>query len=144
MSRIRSRNRGISLRRTIVAKDSISARFALSATRLDGPLRRVGELIDGIHRGIEYLGGVLTHVYTEDGPGRAPGLHLVKKHLEPLYISRHVYLEMKQEVMRNDAFRYDWPKPKVIVNKTRNSRGPWTVASRRGSRSRPPIFRYGE
>ena len=58
-----------------------------------------------------------------------PGLVRVSDGFEPLMIRDHVYLNMDPEVMyeRSKAHLFPWDRPKVIVNGSRLSRGPWVI-----------------
>ena len=90
-------------------------------------------------RGIEYKVPLRANwsqlISSEPREGFALGIVNVEDDYEPFYALPRRYLNMSPELMRNPAYRRPWGKPKVIVNKARQSRGPWrlsAVADRHG------------
>lgn len=85
-----------------------------------------------VHRGIEYdppLGlNRLKYVSSVPRPGFAPGVDRARR-VEPFVVSSYVYLNNSEEFMRGGAYRFPWNRPKVIVNATRRSRGPWRLTA---------------
>jgi hypothetical protein len=85
------------------------------------------EHVADIHRGVEYRTPVEEHI--SDGPKRGfvPGLHRVDDGLEPYFVRAWKYLDADPDVMRTEAYRLPWDRPKVIANAARLSRGPWRI-----------------
>ena len=94
-------------------------------------LARLGDVAE-IHRGFEYKLSLEENEdkLVSDVPreGFAKGLRQVTDDFEPYTASSSTYLNMNPELMRREAYKLPWDKPKVIANAARLSRGPWLVA----------------
>lgn len=92
---------------------------------------RLGDVAE-IHRGIEYKLSLEENEdkLVSDVPreGFARGLRQVTDDFEPYTASSSTYLNMKPELMRREAYKLPWDKPKVIANAARLSRGRWLIA----------------
>lgn len=86
----------------------------------------LGQVAD-IHRGVEYNTPVDEHVSDHAVRGFVPGLRNVDDGLEPYVIEAWKYLDADPAVMRNEAYRLPWDRPKVVANAARLSRGPWRI-----------------
>jgi hypothetical protein len=91
-------------------------------------LQNLGSIVD-IHRGVEYKGNISNFVSHKSKPGFMPGIWKVRQNLEPYLIRSHIYLNIDPSVMRGNAYKRPWEKPKVIANAARRSRGAWTIES---------------
>jgi len=93
---------------------------------------RLGSIAE-VHRGIEYNINVrenrekLVSKFPQDGFLR--GLDNVGENIEPYIVRDTVFLNMSQGLMRTNANKLQWAKPKVIANAHRLSRGPWRIAA---------------
>jgi hypothetical protein len=94
-------------------------------------LPHLGDIAD-IHRGIEYNLSLKENEneLVSDIPqgGFARGLRKVTDDFEPYTVSTATYLNMNPVLMRRDAYKLPWDKPKVIANAARLSRGHWLIA----------------
>lgn len=92
----------------------------------------LGDVAD-VHRGIEYKPPLKIDraqlISPSPREGFAAGLSQVRPQFEPYHVERSVYLNMDPAVMRRQAYRLPWDKPKVIVNAARLSRGAWVVGA---------------
>jgi hypothetical protein len=95
-------------------------------------LRTLSEWVE-IHRGVEYRFSLKEFpdraVSSIERPDFVRGLHLVGQSLEPFTIPHHVYINVSPSDMRTDAYKYEWDKPKVIINAQRRTRGPWKLTA---------------
>ena len=86
-----------------------------------------------IHRGIQYKIPFVENkadlVAYEDYQGFMPGLHTVQDTVEPFIVTSSVFLNMNPSLMLTAANKFSWEKPKLIVNASRQSRGPWNVSA---------------
>jgi hypothetical protein len=98
---------------------------------LDGlpQLEKVADIRNGIYYGLSVRDESDRLISGTAREGFRPGLVRIRDGFEPLTIRDHVYLNMDPEVMyqRSKADRFPWHLPKVIVNRARLSRGPWTI-----------------
>ena len=62
-------------------------------------------------------------------PGFAPGVRSTRGSAEPFVVTNQVFLNVAPERMLTTAGRFQWHEPKVIVNASRLSRGPWVIAA---------------
>jgi hypothetical protein len=91
---------------------------------------RFGSIAE-VHRGLEYNINLkenrrkLISRFPLDG--FSEGLDTVGDNIEPYIVHNPVFLNMSKELMRTNAFRLPWSKPKVIANAHRLSRGPWRI-----------------
>jgi hypothetical protein len=94
-------------------------------------LPRLGDRTE-IHRGIEYVPlkkHTIHLIADQPHPGFVAGLRNVKDGFEPYTIGTVTYLNIDPSVMLYEAYKRAWDKPKVLVNASRLSRGPWTIAA---------------
>ena len=95
-------------------------------------MKKLGQVSD-IHRGIEYNRRLrkseAMFVSDHPQPGFVPGLHRVRGATEPFMVLRPAYLNFSNELMRTNAYRLPWGKPKLIVNARRRSRGFWRITA---------------
>jgi hypothetical protein len=95
-------------------------------------LARLGDVAE-VHRGIEYRFALRDQadnlVSSQPRVGFSPGLLNVREGFEPFNVFPSTFLNMDPAVMRRDAYKLLWDKPKVIANAARLSRGPWTIAA---------------
>ena len=95
-------------------------------------LRRLGELVS-VHRGIEYnlpfAENEASLVAHEVHPGFVPGVHVVQGAVEPFVIIKPVFLNASLDLMRTFAHTFPWHEPKLVVNASRQSRGPWNFSA---------------
>ncbi len=86
-----------------------------------------------VHRGIEYKAHFSSHeaelVATEPRVNFAPGVRGAQGSAEPFVVTGQVFLNVAPEAMRTSADRLPWNEPKLIVNASRLSRGPWVIAA---------------
>jgi hypothetical protein len=94
-------------------------------------LPRLGNIAD-IHRGIEYN---ISLRKNEDKlfskaqrDGFARGLRQVTDDFEPYFTTSSTYLNMDPKLMRREAYKLPWDKPKVIANAARISTDRWLIA----------------
>ena len=110
------------------------------------PLREIWEYLDKnpklsdiaeIKTGVEYEPGLLKEAPDEifrdtPFPDSRPGVFTVTNGFMQFTTSDTVFMSTKQEHRRkmvSGAWDFDWDKPKVIVPKSRMSRGPWRFAA---------------
>ena len=95
-------------------------------------MKRLSDLAQ-IHRGIQYNVPFAENktdlVAHEDNQGFMPGVHIVKGAVEPFVITASVFLNMDSSLMLTAANEFSWDKPKLIVNASRQSRGPWKISA---------------
>ena len=95
-------------------------------------MRRLDD-IAVIHRGIEYNVPFRSHeaqlVSTEPRTGFAAGMRGPRGAVEPFLITDHVYLNVDTELMATAAGTLPWSEPKLILNSSRRSRGPWVLTA---------------
>ena len=95
-------------------------------------MKRLREVSD-IHRGIEFNLRLRrsegAFVSDEGQVGFVPGLHRVKGATEPFIVLKATHLNLSTEVMRTNAHKLPWSKPKIIVNARRRSRGFWRITA---------------
>ena len=95
-------------------------------------MRRLGEVSD-IHRGIEYnrrlRGNEELLVSNKAQEGFVPGLHRVRGGSEPYVVLKANYLNLSPDLMRNQAYKLPWHKPKIVVNASRRTRGFWRITA---------------
>lgn len=95
-------------------------------------LKKLGNNAE-IHRGLEYnfsLKESLNRVVSDSPqPYFAKGLRTVSESLEPFFIRNIKYININPEDKRNNALRWNWRKPKIIVNASRNSAGHWRITA---------------
>lgn len=86
-----------------------------------------------IHRGIQYKIPFAENesdlVAYENYQGFMPGLHKVQNAVEPFIVADSIFLNMDPSLMLTAANAFSWEKPKLIVNASRQSRGPWTLSA---------------
>ena len=86
-----------------------------------------------IHRGIEYNVPFRANRHMlesqERFPGSAQGIRTVKHSVEPYLINRTVFLDVSPDLMRTQAHELPWHQPKLVVNASRLSRGPWKISA---------------
>ena len=93
-------------------------------------LDTLGDVAD-VHRGIEFSIPLNDEtrpqlISERKRPGFVPGLEQVPGRLEEAFIHQgHAWLNVSPDVMRGNAYKLPWAKPKVIVNAVTVSRGPW-------------------
>ena len=95
-------------------------------------IKRLGDFIS-IHRGIEYNVPFTENkarlVAQEEHPGFVPGVHTVQGTVEPYVITTPVFINAALDLMRTFAYKFPWNKPKLVVNASRQSRGPWNISA---------------
>ena len=95
-------------------------------------MRRLSDLTL-IHRGIQYnipfAENKTDLVAHEDYQGFMPGVHTVRDAVEPFVVTASVFLNMDSSLMLTAANKFSWEKPKLIVNASRQSRGPWSISA---------------
>ena len=95
-------------------------------------MSRLGEFAS-VHRGIEYnvpfTENEASLVAHEDRPGFVAGVHIVQDTAEPFVITTPVFLNADLKLMRTFAYKFPWNEPKLIVNASRQSRGPWNISA---------------
>ena len=95
-------------------------------------MSRLGDFAS-IHRGIEYNVPFTENeaglVADEERPGFVPGVHVVQGAVEPFVVTAPVFLNDDLDLMRTLAYEFPWNKPKLIVNASRQSRGPWNISA---------------
>jgi hypothetical protein len=86
--------------------------------------------ISNFHRGIEWQPPFDPEKYISpvDKPGFKPGVQSARS-LKCFIAPPIVYLDTRQQSRKGDAFSLSWQKPKVIMNASRVSRGPWCIAA---------------
>ena len=95
-------------------------------------LRTVEDLAT-LHRGIEYNqplgrdGG--RFVSDTSRTGFVAGLHRVNNNIEPFVVTRTDYLDVSEQFMRGNAYKYNWSAHKLIVNANPQSRGAWRITA---------------
>lgn len=98
---------------------------------------KLGSIVE-IHRGIEWniplkgSKGIKNRDYLfskGSGPNLFPGLDKVKTSLQQYYLSSNAYLRIEKNIMRGNAYLYDWGKKKIIANASPIMRGPWRIAA---------------
>ena len=86
-----------------------------------------------IHRGIEYNVPFRANQHMlesqERFPGSVQGIRIVKDSVEPYLINRTVFLDVSPDRMRTNAHELPWHEPKLVVNASRLSRGPWKISA---------------
>ena len=86
-----------------------------------------------IHRGIEYNVPFRANRHRlesqERFPGSAQGIRTVKDSVEPYLINRTVFLDVSPCLMRTHAHELPWHEPKLVLNASRLSRGPWKISA---------------
>ena len=89
--------------------------------------------VASIHRGIQYNKHFSGHeaelVATEPRADFAPGVRGTRGSAEPFVVTGQVFLNVAPERMLTSASRFPWEEPKVIVNTSRRSRGPWVMSA---------------
>lgn len=84
-----------------------------------------------LHRGIEWNTSIKNNrdllISDVQKPGFKKGLDTSKGKIEAYYAHGFVYLNMEEEFRRTDNHYLQWSRPKVIVNKSRLSRGLWRM-----------------
>ena len=96
---------------------------------------RMGRMSDfaSIHRGIEYnipfAENEAKLVINEERPGFVPGVHRVRGAVEPFVVSAPIFLNADVDLMRTLAHKFPWNESKLIVNASRQSRGPWNISA---------------
>ena len=95
-------------------------------------MRRLGDLAS-VHRGIEYNVPFTENearlVAHEEHPGFVQGVHVVQGAVEPFVITRALFLNVALDLMRTFAYKFPWKEPKLVVNASRQSRGPWNISA---------------
>ena len=95
-------------------------------------MRCLGDLTS-IHRGIQYnlpfRENEARLVSEEDHPGFVQGVHVVQGAVEPFVVTKPVYLKFASDLMLTAAHKFPWENPKLIVNASRQSRGPWNISA---------------
>ncbi|MDE0431294.1 MAG: N-6 DNA methylase [Caldilineaceae bacterium] len=95
-------------------------------------MKRLGDL-SRIHRGIQYNIPFVENrtdlVAFKDCQGFMRGLHTAKGAVEPYIVTASVFLNMDPSLMLTAANEFAWEKPKLIVNASRQSRGPWEISA---------------
>ena len=95
-------------------------------------MRCLGDLTS-IHRGIQYnlpfRENEARLVSEEDHPGFVRGVHVVQGAVEPFVVTKPVYLKFAPDLMFTAAHKFPWENPKLIVNASRQSRGPWNISA---------------
>jgi hypothetical protein len=85
----------------------------------------LSDFATAVHRGVEYQSFKHNQPSKHLVPGYVPGLARVTEDFQPFYISDHDYVSVRPKEMRGGALNYPWNEPKVILNASRTSRGPW-------------------
>lgn len=67
--------------------------------------------------------------FSRPGSYRRLGIDKVSESYNQYVCDDGVYFSMRESVMENAAWQYDWDAEKVIVPASRNSRGPWRYAA---------------
>ena len=95
-------------------------------------MRRLVDFIS-VHRGIEYnlpfAENEASLVANEDRLGFRPGVRVVQGAVEPFVIIKSVFLNASLGLMRTFAHKFPWHEPKLVVNASRQSRGPWNISA---------------
>ena len=87
---------------------------------------RLGEVAD-IHRGLEWHE---RSVFVKPTPAEGYQLGVAPRtRFDVFEVPRMMYLSVKPEDQRRNAWRHAWHKKKTIFNKTTRSRGPWRIAA---------------
>lgn len=95
-------------------------------------LQRLDDVAE-VHRGIEY--NVPLHsnqerlVRSEPAPGFSAGLMRVTENFEPFFIGETLFLNTDPSVMKYEAYKLPWDRPKVIVNAARRRRSAWRISA---------------
>jgi len=91
--------------------------------------RRLGDVAE-VHRGVEWQPPFDPDKYlsSTEKPGFACGLDGVAGSF-CFQAPPSIYLNMKPEYRRRNAFELPWEQPKAVMNAARISRGPWTIAA---------------
>jgi type I restriction-modification system DNA methylase subunit len=91
---------------------------------------RLGEVAE-IHRGVEWQSPFNPEKYlsSEKKPGFERGLSSAARNFWCFQTPPSLYLSMKPEDRRRNAFDLPWKRPKVIMNAVRVSRGSWKIAA---------------
>ena len=118
------------------------ARTVFADSMWQPPLEEVWQATEGmsrlgdfasVHRGIEYNVPFTENearlVSHENRPGFTAGVHTVQDTVEPFVIARSVFLNADLNLMRTFAYKFPWNEPKLIVNASRQSRGPWNISA---------------
>ena len=95
-------------------------------------LRRLGDtslIRRGIQYGIPFRENKDRLVSSEAFPGSVSGLHTVKGYVEPFLVLNTVHLNPSPDVALVPGRQDPWDQPKVIVNASRQSRGPWCITA---------------
>lgn len=93
---------------------------------------RLGSIVE-IHRGIEYNIPLrenrerFVSLYPREGFEK--GLDMIREGFEPFISRDDVFLSVHPDLMRTNAYLHPWKEPKIIVNATRLSRGPWRIVA---------------
>ena len=100
--------------------------------RSTAEMGRMGEY-STIHCGIQYNVPLRTNrerlIAYERHSGFRPGLYRVKDTVEPYLVRNRLFLDVSPDLMRTNAHRLPWHKPKLVVNANQQSRGPWKVTA---------------
>ena len=95
-------------------------------------MNRLGDFAS-IHRGIQYNVPFAENetmlMAQEEQAGFVPGVHIVKGAVEPFVITSPVFLNVDSDLMLTSAHRFPWHEPKLVVNASRQSRGPWNITA---------------
>ncbi len=83
--------------------------------------------ISEIHRGIEYNSSIINHVSDIPKQGYKRGLQNLKDGFKSYVITGSKYLDLDPRDMRSQSYRLPWNQPKIVVNASRSSRGPWRL-----------------
>lgn len=82
-----------------------------------------------IHVGVHYESGQLSAcISNEPKTDFIEGVASVNGYLEPYLFRDYQYLCSRPDVMRDNAYKLPWDRPKVLVNRGRLSRGYWHIA----------------
>jgi len=91
----------------------------------------LSEVSEELHRGVEWKQPFDKDKYISRASktGFKRGLHLAQgmRILSPIETTQ--YLDTREESRRGNAYDLPWKQPKVLMNATRVSRGPWCLAA---------------
>jgi hypothetical protein len=90
-------------------------------------LPHLGDFIS-LRRGIQYKLPVSECVSDDERDGFVPGVQTINGYLQAYTVQKHQYLCTQPEIMMALAYQLPWHQPKVLINRSRLSRGYWHIA----------------
>lgn len=92
-------------------------------------LEDVAEVRRGIQYKESFKHSLSPLVSDEGGPGFALGVQKVKGFVEPYLVKDTLYLNVSQNAAITAIAQIPWAEPKILVNASRQSRGPWNITA---------------